>query len=170
MSWQALVMYAVVAGVGIPAALRNLTALTMVIAWLSVEFIYQITGDSLPLKYSFMADVTVLAIIYAKTIKRCGAKVYSSLGEQLRCIVTDLTPCDRWIAAIYLLGCWPLYIASDAAVDPYYKWYALWALTILQFFLAGAEAAFQLHRERRKRAVADEPHGLALAGAFRGYG
>jgi hypothetical protein len=179
-SWQAIVMYAVVAGVGIPAAFRvgvggwfgitvafrNITALVMVVAWLSVELVYQLTGDSLPLKYSFMADIAVIAAIYAKTIRRCGAKFYSSMVEQMRCLITDLTPFDRWIVAIFLLGAWPTYILN---INPVHKWYALWALAILQFLFAGAEAISQLHRGTRERA-ANEPHGLALAGAFRGYG
>lgn len=147
MAWQALVMYVVVAGVGIPAAFRNLTALAMVIAWLSVELVYQITGDSLPLKYSFMADIFVISVIYAKTIKRCGAKLYSSLGEQMRCLVTDLTPWDRWIVAIFLFGAWPAYALT---FDPWIKWHALWLLAIAQFLLAGGEAVASFLETRRK--------------------
>lgn len=147
MSWQAVIMYCVVAFVGVPASFRNLTALAMIAAWLSVEFVYQITGDSLPLKYSFMADIAVIAVIYAKTIKRCGAKLYSSMVEQMRCLVTDLTPCDRWIVAIFLLGAWPVYLLS---IDPWWKWMALWALAISQFMLASGEALADLIEARRE--------------------
>lgn len=146
-------MYAVVAGVGIPAAFRNSTALAMVIAWLSVELVYQITGNSLPLKYSFMADMLVISAIYAKTIKRCGAKLYSSLGEQMRCLVTDPTICDRWIVAIFLFVAWPAYAL---AFDPWLKWHLLWLATIAQFLLAGGEALACFRAEKRK-AVTDTP-------------
>lgn len=146
-------MYAVVAGVGIPAAFRNSTALAMVIAWLSVELVYQLTGDSLPLRFSFMADIAVIVVIYAKMIRRCGAKLYSSLGEQLRCLVTDLTPWDRWIVAIFLLGAWPAYALS---FDPWWKWHLLWLATISQFLLAGGEALTCFRAEKRK-AVTDTP-------------
>lgn len=168
MSWQALVIYAVVAGVGIPAAFRNTTALALVIAWLFVELVYQITGDSLPLKFSFMADVAVIAVIYAKMIKRCGAKLYSSFVEQMRCLVTDLTYWDRAIVAIFLLGMWPLYVLN---FHPYYKWWLLWGLAILQFLLAGAEAIQSFRHSVRSRAASDPPgNGLAMAGVYRGYG
>lgn len=123
-------MYAVVAGVGIPAAFRNVTALAMVIAWLSVELAYQVTGDTL--QYSFMADIAVVAVIYAKTNQRAMHG-----RNQLRRLITDLTLCDRWIVAIFLLGVWPAYVIQ---FDPWWKWHALWALVIAQFVLAGGEA------------------------------
>lgn len=134
-------MYAVVAGVGIPAAFRNVTALAMVIAWLSVELVYQLTGDSLPLKFSFMADIAVVAVIYAKTNSDYAAK------HRLLRMVTDLTICDRWIVAIFLLGAWPAYVLQ---LDPWLKWHLLWALAIAQFILAGGEAVASFLASRRK--------------------
>lgn len=145
-------MYAVVAGVGIPAAFRNLTALGMVIAWLFVELVYQIAGDSLPLRYSFMADIAVISIVYAKTIRRVGAKTYPTLGKQIYCLFVDLTPYDRWIVAIFLLGVWPSYVME---IDPWWKWHLLWALTMAQFLLAGVEALACSRVENRK--VTDTP-------------
>lgn len=127
MSWQALVMYAVVAGLGIPAALRNVTALAMVIAWLSVELVYQATGNSLPLQYSFMADIAVVAVIYAKASR---------------------TLWDRWIVGIYVVLVWPAYVLQ---FDPYTKWMLLWALTIAQFVLAGVEALATTIARRKAR-------------------
>lgn len=147
MSWQAIVMYGVVVGIGIPAAFRNVTALAMVIAWLTVELVYQITGDSLPLRYSFAADIAVICAIYAKAIKRAGTKTYSSQMEQLRCMVTDLTLADRWIVAIFIFGTWPMYILQ---LDPWWQWMSLWALTIGQFLLAGSEAIAGFRTGRHK--------------------
>ena len=164
MSWQAVVMYAVVLGVGAPAAFRNVTALALVIAWLFVEIVYQITGDSLPLKFSFMADIAVIAVIYAKMIRRCGAKIYSSMREQFRCFVTDLTKWDRWIAALFLLGAWPTYVLE---IHPFFKWYLLWLITITQFLLAGAEAALSFRHDIKARATDPPDNGLALAGLWR---
>lgn len=140
-------MYAVVVGIGIPAAFRNLTALAMVITWLAVESIYQATGNSLPLRYSFMADVTIIGTIYAKTIRRIGPKTYRSTRQQLECLITELNSWDRCIIAIFLLGVWPLYVL---AIDPWWKWMALWALTIIQYLFAGSEAFACFKAEHKK--------------------
>lgn len=147
MSWQAVVMYAVVAGIGLPAAFRNTTALALIAAWLVPEITYLRTGDNLPLKLYFMADIAVIAAIYAKTTKALGRRVYSSAKSQLRGMVMDLTPCDRAIIAIFLLGAWPLYVST---ADPWSKWMALWALAICQFMLAGFEALQTYRADRRK--------------------
>lgn len=147
MGWQAIAMYAVVAGIGVPAAFRNVTALAMVIAWLLVELAYQITGDSLPLRFSIMADIAVIASIYAKTIHRVGTKTYPTVKEQLRCLVVDLTRWDRGIVAIFLLGAWPAYALS---IDPFWKWYLLWGLCIAQFLLAGGEALASFLKAKRE--------------------
>lgn len=168
-------MYSVVAGVGIPAAfrffplaIRNATALALVVAWLVAEVIVYKTGNSLPVGFYFKADLAVIAAIYAKTIIRCGVKSYSPIGFHLRCLVTDLTLCDRWIVAIFLLGAWPLYVLN---LDPYYKWQCLLWLAIIQFLLAGAEAIQSFRHDVKVRAKSDPPgNGLALAGAYRGHG
>lgn len=156
MTWQNIVIYAVVAGVGFPAAfrffppaIRNITALAMVVAWVVAELYTFRTGESLPLSFYFMADLAVIAVIYAKTIKRCGLKTYPSMMEQLRCLVTDLTKWDRGIVAIFLLGAWPLYVLN---LHPYYKWQGLLWLAVLQFLLAGGEAVAMFVEERRKAA------------------
>lgn len=150
MSWPAIVMWLVVACVGLPASFRNPTALALTLSWLVGETAWLITGNSFPLSVYFMADVTVIAVIYAKTIRRCGAKLYSSLGEQVRCLVTDLTVCDRWVVAIFLLGAWPLYVFD---LHPFYKWWSLWSLVIAQFLIAGSEVLvcfLAARREARK--------------------
>lgn len=161
MSWQSILMFAVVAGVGIPAAfrftwppeIRNVTALALVAAWLIAEVIVYRTGNSLPFGLYFKADMAVIFVIYAKAIHRCGAKLYSSLGEQMRCMATDLTWWDRFIVAIYLFGAWPLYIIAG---EPWWKWQALMWLAIAQFLLAGGEALTSFIASRRK-AVSDTP-------------
>lgn len=156
-------MWAVVLAVGIPAAiryrlpwhlsLRNPTAFALTFLWLVAETVALETEDNLPLATSFKVDVTVIMVIYAKTIVRCGAKAYPSLPNLLRCMVTDLTAWDRWIVAIYLLGVWPLYVLD---IHPYYKWYALWALTIVQFLLAGGESLARF-RDAKREALKPPP-------------
>lgn len=123
----------------------------MVIAWLSVELVYQLTGDSLPLKFSFMADVAVMTAIYAKAIHRVGAKTYPTAKDQLRGLVADLTPWDRWIVAIFLLGAWPIYVLT---FDSWWKWMLLWGLCIAQFLFAGGEALASFLAARREKEMA----------------
>lgn len=153
MSLPAIIMYLTVAFIGLPAAFRNPTAAALVLSWLAAEVSFMLTEDNLPLSIYFMADIAVIAVIYAKTIRACGAKLYSSLGEQLRCLVTDLTKCDRWIVALFVLGAWPLYVLD---IHAFYKWWLLWAIVTLQFLLAGGEALTSFRAEKRK-AETDTP-------------
>lgn len=136
MSWQALVMWGVVAVIGLPAATRNATALALAVAWLVPEILYQYTGNNLPLRIYFMADVAVITCVYAKAIVRSGTRTYPIISTHFRSFIFDLTIWDRWIVAIFLAGAWPLYIL---AIDPWWKWMILWGLCIAQFCLAGCE-------------------------------
>lgn len=168
MTWPHMAMYAVVFGIGIPAALRNLTALALALSWLVGETAWMMTGNNLPLSTYFMADVAVIALVYAKTIRRVGTKTYPTLWRQLYCLAADLTVWDRWIVGVFILGAWPLYAL---AVDPWQKWYSLWALCILQFLLAGAEAIQSFRHSVKARAASDpQGGGLALAGVLLGHG
>ena len=168
MTWPHIAMYAVVFGVGLPASLRNSTAFALAISWLVGETVWLITGNNLPLSTYFMADVAVISIIYAKTIRRVGVKTYPTIWRQLYCLAADLTVWDRWIVGIFLLAAWPLYVLT---VDPWWKWYTLWALCILQFMLAGAEAIQSFRHNVNARAASDPPgNGLALAGVYLGHG
>lgn len=158
-------MYVVVAGIGFPAAFRNLTAFALVASWLAGEIVSAWSGNSLPVSFYFMADVAVISLIYAKTIRRVGNKTYPTLRRQLYCLIVDLTPWDRWIVGLFLLGAWPLYVLS---LHPFYKWWALFAIVIAQFLLAGAEAISSIRHELSERASSDPPgNGFALAGYWR---
>lgn len=152
MTWAEILIQLVVLCVGLPAATRNPTAALLVASWALGQGTWLLTGDNLPLGVYFIADVTVVAGIYAKTIVRCGAKVYRDLPHQLRCMVTDLTVWDRWIVAIFVGGCWPAYILH---LDDWAKWHLLYWLTIAQFFIAGGEAVISWREA--KRAVHAEP-------------
>lgn len=154
MTWPALVMYAVVLLVGVPAMVRNPTAFGLVISWSIAEGLWYMTGDNLPLDFYFIADLTVIAIVYAKTISARPGKVYASGWHQLKCMVTDLTRCDRAIVALFLFGAWPVYVLNIGAWE---KWFLLWAVTILQFLIAGYEAASDLIASRAANAGSRKP-------------
>lgn len=147
MHWYTVLIYAVVGCIGLPAALRNMTAAALVVSWMIGEITWMVTGERFPFRLFFMADIAVIAVIYAKTIVRCGPKQYPTLGAQLRCLITDPTPCDRLVLAIFMLGQWPLYIVS---LHPYYRWWALFWLVIAQFLLAGGEALGSYLKVRRE--------------------
>lgn len=153
-------MFAVVAGIGIPAAfrffppsIRNATALALVISWIAGEWYAYRNGQSLPLGFYFKADLAVIAVIYARTIRRVGAKIYSSFRTQLRGLVADLTPWDRGILAIFLFATWPVYLAN---LHDYYKWHTLMVLAIAQFLLAAGESVTR-HVEARRRSSSPTP-------------
>lgn len=130
-------MWAVVVCVGLPAAYRNPTALALSLSWLAGQATYLTTGNNLPLSIYIMADIAVITIIYAKSIRHAGVKTYPSAWRHLKGFVTDLTPCDRIVLAIFLLGSWPVYVLD---LHPYYRWWTLYWLTIAQFLTAGVEA------------------------------
>lgn len=168
MSLPAAIVYGIVLFVGLPAALRNSTAAALVLSWICGEISWMLTGNNLPLSTYFMADVAVIALIYAKTIRRVGPKTYPTIARQLYCLVMDLTVYDRWVVAIFILGAWPLYVLN---LHAYYKWWALWSLLIAQFLLAGAEAIQSFRHELKARAASEPPgNGLALVGVRIGHG
>lgn len=151
MSVYAIIMYGVVGLVGLPAAFRNPTAAALTITWLLSEFIRIKWPAGLSL--SFMADITVIAAIFAKAIVRAGANANFRRFMPIW---------DKAILAIFLLGVWPAYVLE---IHPYYKWFLLWGLTITQFLLAGAETA-QLLRNGMKTNARSVPtdNGMALVG------
>lgn len=168
MSWPAIVMYLVIAFVGLPAAFRNPTAFALVVAWLVPEILYHFTQNNLPLKIYFMADIVVIAVIFGKATVREGCRTYPTLREQLHCAFTAITAYDRWVITGFVFAAWPLYVVE---IDPRSKWFALFSIVILQFLLAAGEAIMLGDREGRRR-MSEPPaghDGLAFAG-HRKYG
>ena len=163
MTWAELLIHAVVIGVGLPAALRNPTAFALVVSWAAGQGVWMLTGNNLPLKAYFIADLTVIAIIYAKTIIGCGPKTYDGLAHQLWCMIADLSPWDRAIVALFVFGCWPAYVLS---LDEWTKWYLLFAISIGQFLLAGGEA-FVSWREAKRADPAEPDTPSSGPGVFR---
>jgi hypothetical protein len=136
-----LAMWGVVGCVGLLSR-HNLTAFALALSWLVGQSYYLHTGDNLATSEYFMADVAVITLIYAKTIRRVGPKTYPSAWLHLKCFFLDLTICDRLIVAIFLLGSWPVYVIE---ID---KYWPLYWLTVSQFLFAGAEALLSWHRRR----------------------
>lgn len=160
MSWPHIVIYLVVIGIGLPAVLRNPTAGALVANWAIGEATWMLTGDSLPLKVYFMADIAVLAVIGCKATVREGCRTYPDLWQQSKCLWRAMTLWDRWIAASYVLAVWPLYVMP---IEPRAQWFLLWALLIAQFLIAGGEAVQSMLGKRKRVVPNREPGGLAYA-------
>jgi len=140
-----LAMWGVVGCVGLLSR-HNLTVCALALSWLVGQAYYLHTGDGLATSEYFMADVAVITLIYAKTIRRVGPKSYPTAWLHLKCFFLDLTVWDRLIVAIFLLGSWPVYALE---ID---KYWPLYWLTVSQFLLAGAEALLS-----RRRKAPQEP-------------
>lgn len=170
MTWDVLLIHIIVLGVGIPAAFRNPTAFALATSWAVGQAVWWYTGNNLPLKAYFIADLTVIAIIYAKAIIGVGPRKYRNLAHQLWCMVTELTLFDRVIVALFVLGCWPLYVLT---LDAWLQWWALYWITVAQFLLAGAESIYSWREAKRASPAVLDNHSsggsLRLAGNWR-YG
>lgn len=161
-------MYFVVFGVGVPAAFRNPTSAALVLSWLVGEVTWLRTGNSLSLSVYFMCDVFVIAMICAKATIREGCRTYPTLRLQIQCAWQAMTTWDRWITGGFIFVAWPIYVSN---LHPYYQWWSLFTVTILQFILSGGEALTSLLGERKRRVMSDtpgDPNGLALAGHWGG--
>jgi hypothetical protein len=159
-SLPALIMWAVVVGVGVPAAFRNWTALALCWAWLISELLWRLTGENLPVGAYFILDYAVLLVIFTKPETR-DFSPYRSFTDQVRALWREHSPSDVIIAAIFPLM-WIVYVAD---IGDFYRWWVLWGLVQLQFFAAGWEA-FCLAWADRKVSGAKPPglFKLGLAG------
>lgn len=160
MSLPEIIIWLVVAAVGIPSAWRNPTAAALVLAWLFGQVYFVIAGRNIPVELYAFPDIFVLAVIFAKR-EWCNQQPYRSTWHQLQCVLFERSPADRAIMLIFL-GMWCVYIAG---LHPYYEWMLLWALAIAQFLLAGAESFFLF---RRTRAVSKPPQGDGFQFAWAG--
>jgi hypothetical protein len=146
MSWPHLLMWAVVFGVGVPSAWRNPTSAALVVSWLAGEAYWLITGDNLPTGFYLFPDIFVLAVIFAK-MEPCDYEPYEGAWHQFKCLLLDRSLADRVVMLIFPVM-WAIYVAP---VHPYYAWYMLWALVIIQFIAAGIEGFVKLSRGRKRK-------------------
>lgn len=131
----AIIMWAVVFFIGVPAAWRNPTAAALSISWILGEIIFLNTGNPLPTRFYLIPDLFVLAVIIAKP-EPCDLRPYMNAWHQAKCMVLERAPADRVVMLIFPVM-WIIY-ASDLSAPA--KWYGLWALCIVQFLAAGFEA------------------------------
>jgi hypothetical protein len=151
-------MWAIVAGIGIPAALRNRTALALCGSWLLAVLVWQITGENLPLPLYFILDYFVLLVIFTKPeVRDCSP--YRTFGDQMWAPLRELCPSDILIACIFPVM-WVVYVVD---IGDFYRWWVLWGLVQLQFYAAGWEA-FSLWRAERRKEPDTEPPSLLKLG------
>jgi hypothetical protein len=126
MSIHALIMWVVVFCIGVPSAWRNPTAAALVLAKIAGWAWNRITGDSLPVEFYPFVDILVMAVIVAKR---------------------ECSPADKAVLFLFAV-CWALYVAP---IHDYYRWWALFAVTILQFLCASAESLEIFWRTRQPK-------------------
>lgn len=160
-------MWAVVAAVGMPSAWRNPTAAALVIAWLTAEIFYIVTGNSQPVGFYIYPDIFVIGVIFCKPDCRSLA-LDGGDWHQLKCLWLERSFSDRCVLLVFPLM-WAAYVAP---IHPFYQWQALWALCILQFLFASAEPLAAFHSRRNADAADSLPSvgELLVACRDRGYG
>lgn len=143
MSNPALLMWAIVMGIGVPSALRNPTAAALVLAKIAGWGWYQITGDNLPVQFYALPDIFCLAVIMAKQ-EWCNQQPYRGTIHQLQCFLLERSPADRAVMLTFL-AMWAVYVAP---IHDYYRWWLLYGGVILQFLFASAESLEIFWRQR----------------------
>ena len=118
-------MWAVVLGIGLPAAFRNPVAAALVMQWTLAQGTWLVTGNNMPLWLYLPTDLAVLAIFALKPHRMFG----------------------DWVAALIFPPMWVMYFASD-----WQRWWALWFMVILQF-VSAAVGAVEEYKLARTKAV-----------------
>lgn len=158
MSTPAIIMWCVVLGVGLPSAWRNPTAGALVLCWIVVEGIYLLTGNNLAVEYYIYPDIAVLAVIACKPPYRRWQP--RGTWERLQGIILDRSPADRVVMLIFP-AMWTIYLAP---IHPFYAWWGLWALAIVQFLAAALES---LSKFRRAKAAMHSPDNHTSGAEYR---
>lgn len=155
---EELIMWAVVVGIGFPAATVNRTAFALSGAWLAAELVARVTDENLPISLYFLLDYAVLLAIFTKPEIR-DLSPYRTFADQLKAMVLERSRSDVFVAGIFPLM-WIIYVAD---IGDYYRWWVLWGLVQLQFLAAGVEAAIRF-RSARKKVRGVKPPGLFKLG------
>lgn len=163
MTWPQIVMWLVVAGIGVPAAAYNRTALALVLSWALAEVVWRVTEDPLPIFLYILCDYAVLLVIFIKP-ERVDCFPYRTLRDQIKALWIERHIGDRYVLMIFPL----MWITYVAPVSDYYRWWTLWGLVIAQFVAAGWEA-FITWRSKSKGTKAETPPGT-LRWGFAGHG
>ena len=168
MSAPELILFAIVAVVGIPSARRNPTAAALVGAWAFSEALYLYTGSGLETEYFAFPDCVVIAVIMVKR-PHCTFDMPPNWLAEFKCLLFERSPADRFILLTYPVA-WFFYVA-DAA--PFYTYWALWLIAVAQFAAAGREALPAFFRRNADAATfpSEKPGSLRLcpAGGLSGW-
>lgn len=141
-----IVMWLVVAVVGIPSAWRNPTAAALVLCWIFSEGLFAFTGRGLAVEYYSYPDCIVLAVIFAKP-EHCNQGMYQSTWHQFKCLLIERSPSDRAVMLIFPVMWW----AYVADIHDFYRYWILWGGAILQFLFASSESIELFWRARREQ-------------------
>lgn len=167
MSLPHMILWAVVLAVAAPASFRNPTAGALALCYMISECIYLLTGKGLAVDYYIFPDTFVLAVIFAKPAA-CSFQPYRSTFHQFKCIVLERSTQDR-IVMLAFPAMWAIYISD---LHPFYQWWGLWALSIVQFLAAGWEGFSKIYRSRAVSETLDPSSGdvFRRLAWSRGYG
>ena len=133
MSAPELIAYAVVLFIGVPAMLKNWTAVALVGSFLIVHLAWIVTGEtSLPL--DIMCDYAVVIVVLVKP----------PANAEIRGIWLGLSKSDKIIILLFA----PAWAAYVIGMSDWLRYWIMWSVGLLQFFVAGAEA-FSVWRQSR---------------------
>jgi hypothetical protein len=110
MHWTIILLYLVLLCWVLPVAPHEDVALALLGAWAAGEVVVRMMGDLLPVGFYFLFDAIVICFI-----------------------VVDRRKLPRLILCLYPVA-WTAYVIID---DPRTQWFCLWAVTLVQFILAG---------------------------------
>lgn len=139
-----LILWGLVLVVGLPSAWKNPTAGALVLAYLVAEI-------GLPPAYFVFPDIFTVGVIFAKgRYHPCPDYWELSTWQQLKCILSERTPSDRFIMLSFPLA-WFFYSPILSST----QWWCLFYIAVAQFLAAGWEAVSPYLR--RHAEVANRP-------------
>ena len=140
MSTPQIILWIAALGVGVPSAWKNPTSGALVLAFIVSQW-------GLPHEFYAYPDAFTIFVIFMKK----------------ECLRADTcSPADRLILASVPLS-WVVCLLEDQIVH-FYWWWALAAISLVQFAAAGLEPLFPYLRRRYAEATTSSTsHGLMLA-------
>lgn len=126
-------MFAAVVLLGVTSAFRTPVAGALVIAWVYGEFVWLLTGDSLPLAAYVLSNAFVIAVIMCHEARDCSP-YKTDLAQLIAALWYERYAEDRILLLLFPV-LWTLYLAP---LEEYYKWWAIYYLVLLRFCIVGA--------------------------------
>lgn len=156
MSNAELVYGAVVLFVGVPAARWNFTAAALVLVYAFMTISYYAFHAVYSTGFCVLADITVMAVIYAKQPAR-DLFPYEGWRDQLAALWLEKSFWDRIVLALFPVG-WIFYAFAAS------PWWPLYWISLAQLLAAGLES-LETYRNTRtaKRASAPDPPGFLFS-------